>query len=318
MHVVITGGLGFIGSNITARLVDQGHQVTILDNMTTSLVTEMPGAAVFNVDLLDDSAVAAIELPPADCLMLLARSSSGPDSMANPVEAVTGEYRATYNTLVLAARLGAKKVLHASTMTVYGNVRPEDNPVREDAPCLPESHYAIGKFANERLVEIFCKDHSMGFNNLRMFNVYGFANHARQIDHGLVDIFVDMVMRGDKVVSQGSLERFRDLVHVDDVVTAWVLCATQNHTDGALNVGSGEAITIKDMIGAIADELGVAHQLEIEVADGTPGDIFGIVADISALRAATGFTPAYSPYQGLRKLTRWARENGQTAAPVGP
>ena len=317
MHVVITGGLGFIGSNITDRLLGEGHQVTILDNLTTSLVTDIPEAEVVNVNLLDDSAVAAIDLPPADRLMLLARSSSGPDSMANPVEAVTREYRATYNTLVLAARLGVERVLHASTMTVYGNVMPEDNPVREDTPCLPESHYAIGKFANERLVEIFCKDHSMGFNNLRMFNVYGFANHARQIDHGLVDIFVDMVMNGEKVVSQGSLKRFRDLVHVDDVVTAWVLCATQNNTDGALNVGSGEAITIKDMIGAIADELGVANQLKVEVSADTPGDIFGIVADISALRAATRFSPAYSPYQGLRKFTRWARENGQTNAPAG-
>ena len=308
MHVVITGGLGFIGTNITARLLGEEHQVTILDNMTTCLVKEMSGAKVVDVNLLDDSALAAVQAPPADCVMLLARSSSGPDSIARPVKAVNDAYHATYNSLVLAERLGAKKVLHASTMTVYGNLKPEDNPVGEDTPCLPMSHYAIGKYASERLVEIFCRDHRIGFNNLRLFNVYGNDKYAPPGTHGLVGIFVDMLMKSPKAVSQGPLERFRDLVHVRDVVSAWVLCATECKVNGPLNVGSGQSITFKEMICVIADELGIGDKLEIEVAADTPGDMFGVVADISALQASTGYRPAYSPVQGVREYTHWVKE----------
>src|SRR3989338_6316206 len=306
MRVVITGGLGFIGSRIANRLLTEGHRVTVLDNLVTSVVKTIPGADLLHVDLRDETSVAAVALPEASCLMHLAGPSSGPASAKNPVGTVADGYRITCNVLELAARAGIKRVLHASSMNVYGNVQRERNPVKEDMPCLPISHYGIGKFANERLVEVFCKSRGMSFNNLRMFNVYGPGQDLGRMDQGLVSIFVAMLMKNPKIVSMGPLERYRDVVHIDDVVNAWVLCATQNKSDGALNVASGEAITIKDLIFVIAEELGIKEKVEIEVADGTPGDIFGIVADISALRASTGYAPSFPPVEGVRQLTRWA------------
>ena len=309
LHAVVAGGLGFIGSRIASRLLEEGHQVTILDNSVTSVVNRVPGGDILRVDLKDANAVRAVEVSGADCLMHLAASESGPSSANNPVGTVADGYRITYNLLELAARLGVERVLHASSMTVYGNVTPEQNPVKEDIACLPISHYGIGKLANERLVEAFCKDRGMSFNNLRMFNVYGPGQDLSRMDQGLVSIFLAMLMKSPKIVSKGLLERFRDVVHIDDVVTAWMLCATQNQSDGPLNVGSGERMTIRELCSVVADELGVADQLAVEVADGTPGDIFGIAADISALHAATGFTPAFPPSQGVRQFTRWAKEN---------
>lgn len=309
MHVVITGGLGFIGSRIANRLLTEGHQVTVLDNLATSVVKTIPGADVLHVDLRDEASVAALALPRADCIMHLAGPSSGPASAKNPVGTVADGYRITYNALELAARLNVQRFLHASSMNVYGDVAAENNPVREDVPCLPISHYGVGKFANERLVENFCKARGMGFNNLRMFNVYGPGQDLSRMDQGLVSIFLAMLMKSPKIVSMGPLERFRDVVHIDDVVHAWALCATRNSANGALNVGSGKAITIKDLIFIIAEELGITTQLEIKVAEGTPGDLFGIVSDISALSAATGFSPRFSPVQGVRQFTRWAMKN---------
>lgn len=306
MHVVITGGLGFIGSRIGIRLLSEGHKVTVLDNLTTPVTKTLPGTDVVRVDLKDAAAVSAVKLPEADCLMHLAGPSSGMASAKDPVGTIADGYRLTYNALELAARLGARRVVFASSMNVYGNVRRDQNPVREDLPCIPISHYAIGKFANERLVEVFCTERGISFVNLRMFNVYGPGQNLARTDQGLVSIFTAMLMESPKAVARGSLDRFRDIVHIDDVVTAWVLCATQNGTNGAFNVGSGEAITVRELILTIADELGLGKKLEIEVADGTPGDLFGICADVSALRAAAGFSPTIAPSEGIRQFVRWA------------
>lgn len=315
MHIIITGGLGFIGSRIADRLLGQGHQVTILDNSITSVVNDVPGAEVYQVDLADERAVKGVNLSPASCLMHLAGPSSGPASVDDPVATVASGYRITHSVLELAVRHRVERVLNASSMTVYGNVTADQNPVREDLPCVPISHYAVGKYANERLVEIFCKAHGMRFNNLRLFNVYGPGQDFNRMDQGLVRIFLAMLMNSPKIISRGPLERFRDVVHIEDVVTAWVLCATQNDTDGALNVGSGEALTIKDLIFVISDALGIGNQLEVKVAEGTPGDIYGIVADISALRQATGFSPCYPPNQGVRQFTLYALDNLSLALP---
>ena len=309
MHVVITGGLGFIGSHISTRLLEDGHRVTIVDNFATSVVREVANAELINADLGDDAAAAEINLTEADCLMHLAGSASGPSSALNPVGTVADGYRVTHNAMELGARIGVKRVINASSMTVYGNPPDGSKPVREDAICLPISHYAIGKFANERLVEIFCRPRGISYNHLRMFNVYGPGQDLSRMDQGIVSIFIALLMKSPEIASKGSLDRFRDIVHIDDVVTSWVLCATQNPADGPLNVGSGEATTIKEMITVIADELGIGDRVKVEVAEGTPGDIFGIFADVSAIRAATGYPPAFTPSQGVRQFTRWAMQN---------
>lgn len=307
MHIVITGGLGYIGSRIVARMHGTGHQVTILDNLSTSVVHEMDDVNIQRVDLRDESAMASLDLSPADCLMHLAGPSSGPASAKDPVGTISDGYRVTYNTLELAARLGVKRFLNASSMTVYGNVTIDQSPIKEDSSCLPISHYAIGKVANERLVDVYCSANNIGFNSLRMFNVYGEGQDLTRMDQGLVSIFTAMLLKSPRIVSRGTLDRFRDIVDIEDVVTAWELCATQNSVDGPLNIGSGVAFSVIDLITTIADELSIGDDLYVEIAEGTPGDIHGIYADISNLRAATGYQPAFLPDIGVRRFTRWAQ-----------
>lgn len=309
MRIIITGGLGFIGSCIARVLLTDGHEVTLIDNHATSVADVIPGCGVVTADLNDD-AIAELEIVGADCLMHLAGPSSGMTSAKDPVGTVAGGYRVTMNALKLAEKAGVKRVLNASSMVVYGNIPADQNPIAENAACCPVSHYAVGKYANERLVEIFCNGKGIGFNQLRMFNVYGPGQDLKRMDQGLVSIFLAMLLKSPKVVSKGPLERFRDIVHIDDVVTAWVKCATACSEDGPINVGSGEAIVYGDLIRLIADELGVAEQLEITVAEGTPGDLFGISADITRMKKVLGFTPRFAPQEGVRRFTRWAMERG--------
>lgn len=308
MHVVITGGLGFIGSHIATRLCRDGHKVSLIDNYSTSVATEILGADVIQLDLLDDAASAAAALPDAECLIHLAGPSSGMESNADPVKTVSHGYRVTLNALRLAARSKVSRVLNASSMVVYGN--EAKSPVAETASCLPVSHYGIGKFANERLVEVFCADHGIRFNQLRFFNVYGPGQDLKRTTQGLVSIFLAMLMKSSKVTSKGSLKRFRDIVHIDDVVEVCVRCASSDIGDGPLNVASGEPIVYEDLIKIIAHELGILDKLEIEIADGVPGDLHGIYADISKVKSELDFTPAYLPGRGIRSFTQWAVKNG--------
>jgi len=310
--VVITGGLGFIGSSIAARLAADGHRVTVIDNLSTSVLETVSGAEVLRLDLADTDAVAGLTMTAADCLIHLAGPSSGMESSADPVRTIAGGYGITLNALKLAKRLHARRVLNASSMTVYGN--PAGNPVGEDTACLPISHYGVGKYANERLVEMFCKEAGIRFNQLRFFNVYGPGQDLRRMGQGLVSIFLALLMKSPKVTSKGSLKRFRDIVHIEDVVEVCVRCASDDIVDGPLNVGSGEAIVYEDLIRVIADELGILDRLEIVVEDGTSGDQFGIYADIRKLKAELDFTPKFAPEPGVRDFTRWAREKASALA----
>lgn len=307
MHIVITGGLGFIGSNVALRLVRDGHRVSLLDNSSTAVTKTVPGADTVRLDLTNGDAVAALDLPDADCLIHLAGPSSGMASNADPVRTVSDGYRVTFNALALAARLKAARVLNASSMVVYGN--PDRNPVCEEDNCRPVSHYGIGKYANERLVEIFCKDHGIHFVQLRFFNVYGPGQDLERMDQGLVSIFLALLLKSPRVVSKGSLRRFRDIVHIDDVVETCARCATGGIEDGPLNVGSGVPMVYDDLIKLIADELGILDKLEITEAGGTPGDLFGIYADIGRMKSMLSLDPAYPPEKGVRAFVRWAVQN---------
>ena len=315
MHVIITGGLGFIGSSVAKKLVAEGNDVSIIDNASTSITATIPGTKSYQLNLLDPDALQNACLPDVDCVMHLGGASSGPASAANPVGTVSDGYAITFNVLEMAHRVNARKFLFASSMTVYGNISDHTIPVREDAACNPISHYGIGKFANERLVEVYCCDKNIGFNNLRLFNVYGPGQDLARADQGLVSIFLALLMKNPKVVSRGSLKRFRDIVHIDDVVSALCLCADESVISGPFNVGCGEAITIGDLIEEIADALGIGDQLQLEADDGSPGDMFGIYADMTALRSSTGFSPRYRPHDGIQQFTKWALSSESTNQP---
>jgi len=311
MHALVTGGLGFIGSQVAARLLEDGHRVTVLDNHASPVVADVSGAGVITADVTDAGATEALDVPPADCVLHLGGPSSGPASARDPVGTMAASYAGTLNVLELSRRLGVRRFVYASSMTVYGDV--EQVPVTEETPCQPRSHYGIAKFACERLVELQCRQNGVGYNSLRVFNVYGPGQDLSRTDQGLVSIFLAMLLKGPDIVSKGTLDRVRDVVHIDDVVEAFVRCAASANVDGPLNVASGSGITIGELIAEMADELGLTKRLNVTVADGTPGDIQTIEADISALIAATGFRPRFDPPTGVRRFARWAAEQPATA-----
>ena len=304
MHILITGGLGFIGSHLAARFSQGDHQVSLIARrIEATPAADISGAMIIPLDLLDDKASGAFDFETIDCLIHLAGPSSGMERLEDPTSILADGYRGTFNALALAARLNVSRVLYASSLAVYGE--SARNPVLETYPCLPISHYGIGKFANERLVKIFCGERGIRFNQLRLAGVYGPGQDLARTTHGIVNIFLAMMMKGPAITSKGGLDRFRDLIHIDDVAEACLKCAEGDIIDGPLNIGSGQTITVERLIHVLADEIGIGDSLAVDIAEGVPGDIHGITADISKMKSLLNFTPQYPPEEGVRRYVRW-------------
>lgn len=307
IHYLITGGLGFIGSNLSRRLIEKGYQVTILDDRSTPVVNQVDGAQLLVVDLTNQEAVEKFKVPSADIMILPGGPTSGPESASDPVGTITRGYTATLSALQLALKAGARKIIHTSSMVVYGAIEPARLPAKETEPMIPTSNYGVMKLANERLIDIYCTEKGLSFNNLRLFNVYGPGQDLTRFDSGIVSIFLAQLLKSPKVEVRGSLDRFRDIVHVDDVVDAAILAACTDCRSGPVNVGYGESITVGDMIRTVSEALGLTNQLEIDVRPGTPGDQQWICADVTRLQEWLGFTPKVNPAKGIKDFANSAR-----------
>ena len=253
MNILVTGGLGYIGSRVVQYFLDNGHIVTILDNLESAISSDIEGASIINIDMTDDEATDKLVLDEKDVVVHMAGPSSGMASAADPVGTISRGYAATLNTLKLAKRLGVRRFLFASSMVVYGNAAISDGPVKETLACEPVSHYGIGKQANERLIDVFCSDNDIGYNCLRIFNVYGPGQDLNRLDQGLVSIFTALLMKSPQLEVRGSLDRYRDLIHIDDVVISFYRAALQSSYNGPINLATGQKTTMKELINTIGD-----------------------------------------------------------------
>jgi len=198
------------------------------------------------------------------------------------------------------------RFVYASSMAVYGNV--ERLPASEETtPCRPRSYYGVSKLTSEHLLQIAAPE---GLNHtcLRFFTVYGPGQDLDNLQQGIVSIYLAYLLRSTEVPVTGSLERFRDLVHVDDVVE---LCATvlarASTPSPVYNVGAGKPVTVRELLRRLVAALGLPDDFPIRELPGSVSDQFGLFADISRARAELGWQPGIDLPGGLRGMAEWAR-----------
>jgi nucleoside-diphosphate-sugar epimerase len=138
-----------------------------------------------------------------------------------------------------------------------------------------------------------------------MFNVYGPGQDITKVDQGVVGIFMNMLLKQDVVQVKGSLERFRDLIHVDDVIQGWDLCLHSNIYNESYNLGSGSKTTYRELIVSLAKVMGKEDKLKIEELPGTPGDMMGCYADITKIKKNLNYNPKYNLIEGIRDMYEW-------------
>jgi len=312
--VVVTGGAGFIGSHLAKELARRGYEVIILDDLSTGRMKNITGLTKTrnptNSTTQKTQQVVFIQGSVTDVLLLQklfqgahyvfhqAAIPSVPRSIANPQASHEANITGTLNVLLAARDNGIKKVIYASSSSVYGDT-PE-LPKREDMPPNPQSPYAVTKLAGEYYCGVFQRVYGLHTVCLRYFNVYGPRQDPNSQYAAVVPRFISRVFQGECPIIFGDGDQTRDFTFIEDVVEANILAAESEAT-GIFNIGRGERITINQLAGLTIKLIG--SNVEPVYEDPRPGDIRHSLADVS--RAKTfGYEPKCSLEYGLREIIR--------------
>jgi UDP-glucose 4-epimerase len=310
---LVTGGAGFIGSNLVAALVARGTRVVVLDSLVSgyrSNLDAFPAVRVVEGDVRDRAAVDEAMGGPGtiDVVYHLAASVGNKRSIDDPVFDAQVNVLGTVNVLESARRAGVRKIVASSSAGIFGELK--QLPIREDHPVEPDSPYGSTKLCEEKLCLAYAKLYAIEAVCLRYFNVYG-PNQRFDAYGNVIPIFVFQMLRGEPLTIHGDGEQTRDFVNVADVVQANLRAGDARGVSGAFNIGSGTRITINHLV----DLLREASGLSPVVRHGPPraGDVRDSLADISAARAAFGFAPSPDMRAGLAEYWAWARTETERA-----
>ncbi len=301
--VVVTGGAGFIGSHLTEELVKQGYHMVVLDNISTGKTENIePLLNKENVEFVHGS-IANLSLLQGlfqDTAHVFHQAAipSAPRSIESPEASHEVNIPGTLNVLLAARDCNVKKVVYASSSSVYGDT--PTLPKREDTPPNPQSPYAVTKLAGEYYCHVFQQVYALSAVCLRYFNVYGPRQDPDSQYAAVIPLFITRALQGKPPTIYGDGEQARDFTFVKDVIKANILAA-ESDTSGVFNIGRGENGTINNLTKTIASVMG--KDLRPEYQPPRPGDVKHSLADISRARAI-GFEPQYSLDRGLRETIR--------------
>lgn len=300
-RLLITGIAGFIGSKIANKAIENGYHVVGVDDLSMGNEDNIPP----NVDFyaFDLSKKELLEQLPKniDYILHLAGQSSGEISFDDPILDLEKNTHSTLNLIEFGIKNKVKKILYASSMSVYGEV--ENHPISENQEPIPLSCYGVGKRASEHYLAIF--SHQLPYVSFRMFNVYGPGQDLSNMRQGMVSIFLSQALKKNSILVKGSLDRFRDFIYIDDVVNCWLKAVELNELNNiTVNLGTGERTDIRTLVNEIGSHFDAP---EIKVEGSTPGDQFGIYADTSKLKSHFNINALTSLKEGIHKFTSWAK-----------
>jgi UDP-glucose 4-epimerase len=305
MRTLVTGGAGFIGSNLAGRLLQDGHEVTVLDNLLSGYrinLERLRGARFIEGDVRDPGAIDAA-MAGSEVVFHLAASVGNKRSIDLPLVDAEINVLGTLQVLEGARRHRVRKIVTSSSAGIFGELK--SLPIREDHQVEPDSPYGCTKLCKEKLCLAYAKLYELEAVCLRYFNVYG-PNQRFDAYGNVIPIFVFQMLRGEPLTVFGDGEQTRDFVNVHDVVQANVRAARVVGVSGAFNLGSATRVTINELVRLIREAAG----LRPEVRYGAPraGDVRDSLADIDAARRAFGYEPSVGLVEGLTEYLAWARE----------
>jgi UDP-glucose 4-epimerase len=304
MRALVTGGAGFIGSNVVKLLVEEGHSVVVLDNLSSGCLCNLdpfPQIQFVQADVRDASALSRA-MQGVEVVFHLAASVGNKRSIENPFQDAEVNVIGTLRVLEAARHAGVRKIVFSSSAGIFGE--PKYLPINEDHPVEPESPYGASKLAAEKLCLVYAKLYGLEAICLRYFNVYG-VNQRYDAYGNVIPIFAYQMLRGLPITIFGDGEQTRDFVNVRDVAMANYKAAMVRGVSGPFNIGSGTAVTINELVRLMTETSLV--QPKIEYGLPRKGDVRHSLADISAARRVLGYEPTTSLNEGLMEYMAWAR-----------
>ncbi len=301
--VLVTGGAGFIGSNLVRHLVDTGHDVTVLDNLMSGYIKNLaciPEVRFVRGDVRNQALVQAA-MQGAETVFHLAASVGNKRSIDEPITDAEINVLGTLRVLEAARKTGVRKVVTSSSAGIFGELKTL--PIREDHPVEPDSPYGCTKLCEEKLCLAYAKLYDIEAVCLRYFNVYG-PNQRFDAYGNVIPIFVFRMLRGEPLTIFGDGEQTRDFVHVDDIVQANLKAAATHGVSGAFNIASGTCVTINQLIAIISKD---RHPVPlIEHGPERPGDVRHSLADLTQANTYLGYKPSIDLSRGIQNYIAWA------------
>ncbi len=299
MHVLITGGAGFLGTALANRLVSQGHHVRVLDDLSAGDRDRLDRRVVFTRGDTRDIPKLWTLLRGVDCVYHLAARVSVPESVAYPVEYNGVNVGGTVSLMTAVRDAQVRRVILTSSGAVYGE--QERQPVSEDAVLHPQTPYAVSKMAAEQYVLAIGALWGIETVILRVFNAFGPGQPLPPSHPPVIPQFLKQALGGGSLVIYGNGRQTRDFVCITDVVDALQAAGTAEDVDRCvMNIGSGVEISINELVERIGHVTG--RSLHILRSRTESGGVSRLVADVSLAREKLGFRPRVPIEEGLRLI----------------
>ena len=312
MRVLVTGGAGFIGSHLVDAMRTDGHEVVVLDDLTTgfrehvSSEVELVEGSVADMDLVRRA------VRGSDIVLHHAAARAVARSVEDPVSTDRANTGGTLNVLVAARDEGVRRVVLASSSSVYGGVAPQPTP--EEAELTPKSPYAVSKAAGEHYARVFWELFELETVRLRYFNVFGPRQRPDSPYAAVIPLFAQAILDGRQPEIHGDGLQSRDFTYIDDVVEAnrRAIAAPRDVAAGNVyNIAQGKSTTILGLWEELARIAG--SDLEPSFTAPRPGDVRSSLAGVNRAAADLGFRAAVELADGLKRFWTWISGAGQAS-----
>ena len=301
--ILVTGGAGFIGSNLVDALLARGYSVRVLDNLSTGKRNNLPqhGRLELIVGDVADSSCVRRAVQGCAAVVHLAAVASVQASVEDPLGTHQSNLVGTLNLCEAMREFGVRRVLFASSAAVYGN-NGEGEAIDEDTAKAPLTPYAADKLASEYYLDFYRRQHALEPVVFRFFNIYGPRQDPSSPYSGVISIFTERAQEGLPIVVFGDGEQTRDFVYVGDLVEVLVQALEASEVaSGAVNVGLNNATSLNELLAAISDVLGGLPEVSYQAA--RSGDIRHSRANNARLRGLYRLPePPTSMRDGLARL----------------
>ncbi|KXK04806.1 MAG: exopolysaccharide biosynthesis protein [Acidobacteria bacterium OLB17] len=303
--VLVTGGAGFIGSNLADRLIREGARVRILDNFATGFrenLEEIDGSFDFIEGDVADPGVVAKAVDDVETIFHEAALPSVPRSVEDPVSTHRACVEGTFNLLLAAKDAGVRRFVYAASSSAYGD--QPTLPKAETMPPAPMSPYAVAKLTGEYYASAFNRVYGLETVSLRYFNVFGPRQNPSSPYSGVISRFIDALMTDSRPVIYGDGEQSRDFTYIDNVVDANLKAASSAAAPGlVMNAANGERISLNDLLATLNKITG--RDLQAEYLEPRNGDVKHSQADNSLAVRTLGYKNLVGLEEGLRRTVEW-------------
>ena len=306
MRILLTGGAGFVGTNVVNELLKENHQLTIIDNLKTGYHKNIPeGVRFVHMDCSDEKLLIEIT-EPFDALIHIAGQASKEKSFQDVFYDLNSNQKSTLVLLELCKKMNCKRFIFISTVCVYGGVSNPGQFTETNAPVF-DTFYALHKYSSEHYCKLYCEQEQIDYTIFRLFTCYGPHQDLTDTKKGMVSIFLNQFLQeSNEVIVKGSLERYRDFIYVGDVGRVLAKSLTKRETFREIvNLGSGKKTTIHELVHTM-NRLGNFKKQIVE-KPGIIGDMLGCYADTTKLVNIFPEIEFVNLEEGLQNMISYAR-----------